>query len=30
MAQQKIQSMDKPAQAIDIGIDANTRKAIVD
>jgi starvation-inducible DNA-binding protein len=30
MAQQKIQSMDKPVQAIDIGIDANTRKAIVD
>jgi starvation-inducible DNA-binding protein len=30
MAQQKIQSMDKQIQKIDIGIDAGTRKAIVD
>lgn len=30
MAQQKIQTMDKRIQNIDIGIDANTRKAIVD
>lgn len=30
MAQQKIQTMDKRVQNIDIGIDANTRKAIVD
>lgn len=30
MAQQKIQTMDKRMQNIDIGIDANTRKAIVE
>ena len=30
MAQQKVQTMDKKIQTIDIGIDANTRKAIVE
>src|SRR6187401_1994868 len=30
MAQQKVQTMDRKVQTIDIGIDANTRKAIVE